>query len=144
MSTIPDTPKNTWFEHRISEETSIEGMASSSGTKAPNSSGRQRSLSRGMTRMAARVVDFQTKGDDALDREVVPSCLSSIAPIFRVANEIEEDNPRVAYLCRFHGFLEAQKMDPPSSGQGVRQFKTHLLQRLETVHLRATLIDSLF
>jgi callose synthase len=36
-----------------------------------------------------------------MDSEVVPLSLAAIAPILRVANEIEEDHPRVAYLCKF-------------------------------------------
>ncbi|CAB4304391.1 unnamed protein product [Prunus armeniaca] len=100
-------------------------MASSSGTKSNQDP--PRSLSRQITRMSTRVLDLPTE-DEELD---VPSCLASIAPIFRVANEIEKENPRVAYLCRFHGFEKAHKKDPTSSGRGVRQFKTHLLHRLE-------------
>ena len=34
-----------------------------------------------------------------VDSELVPSSLASIAPILRVANEIQKDSPRVAYLC---------------------------------------------
>jgi callose synthase len=70
-------------------------MASSSGTGRP-----PRSLSRRMTRLPTRSVDLQNEYNPINDSELVPSSLSPIAPILRVANDIEKENRRVAYLCK--------------------------------------------
>ncbi|KAL5736702.1 hypothetical protein ACOSQ2_031490 [Xanthoceras sorbifolium] len=66
------------------------------------------------------------------DSERLPPTLhSDIQRFLRVANLIETDHPRIAYLCRFHAFEIAHNKDRNSTGRGVRQFKTSLLQRLE-------------
>nr|XP_017248464.1 PREDICTED: callose synthase 5-like isoform X2 [Daucus carota subsp. sativus] len=68
---------------------------------------------------------------EVFDNEVVPASLqSSIAPILRVAAEIQSSHPRVAYLCRAYALDKTDRTDPNSNGRGVMQFKTSLLQRL--------------
>lgn len=52
-----------------------------------------------MTRLPT-MADPNDVDNYVVDSEMVPSSLSSIAPILRVANEIEPENPVMAYLCK--------------------------------------------
>ncbi|KNA15478.1 hypothetical protein SOVF_097910 [Spinacia oleracea] len=76
--------------------------------------------------------DYNNYVPKPFESEKLPLTLASgIRRFLRVANQIEIQEPRVAYLCRFHAFERAHNMDKSSKGRGVRQFKTALLQRLE-------------
>ncbi|KAL5989975.1 hypothetical protein ACLOJK_010870 [Asimina triloba] len=94
---------------------------------AESSAGQSRASRRPLPR--SRTAGYAPR---SFDSENIPSSLvADIRRFLRVANQIEIESPRAAYLCRFHAFEKAHKMDPNSSGRGVRQFKTSLLQRLE-------------
>ncbi|OMP06015.1 hypothetical protein COLO4_08385 [Corchorus olitorius] len=98
-------------------------MASSSGTK-PSPPVRK------MSKTQAMMFDLPPNiGNSQLDSDMVPSSLPNIALILRVANEIENDNPRVAHLCRLHALEEVKKIDP--TRRGIRQLKTYLSNKIE-------------
>ncbi|KAL8242615.1 hypothetical protein R6Q59_012917 [Mikania micrantha] len=79
-----------------------------------------------------RITSGQDYVPEPFDSEKLPVTLKSeIQRFLRVANLIDAQEPRVACLCRFHAFVVAHDLDRNSSGRGVRQFKTALLQRLE-------------
>lgn len=52
-----------------------------------------------LTRRPSRSAAMTTFSTEVFDNEVVPSSLGSIAPILRIATEVESERPRVAYLC---------------------------------------------
>ncbi|RID63686.1 hypothetical protein BRARA_E02670 [Brassica rapa] len=79
-----------------------------------------------------RSLTFREHVSEPFDSERLPATLASeIQRFLRIANLVESEEPRIAYLCRFHAFEIAHHMDRNSTGRGVRQFKTSLLQRLE-------------
>ncbi|GKV51461.1 hypothetical protein SLEP1_g58116 [Rubroshorea leprosula] len=71
-------------------------MSSSGGSSQPTGQPQRRILRR---QMAGNL------GEADFDSEVVPSSLSEIVHILRVANEVESSNGRVAYLCKFVPYL---------------------------------------
>ncbi|KAI6687102.1 hypothetical protein NL676_023930 [Syzygium grande] len=89
------------------------------------------SSARPITRSLTFGHDYQYR-PEPFDSERLPVTLSpEIQKFLRVANLIEPEEPRIAYLCRLHAFIIAHNMDCNSIGRGVRQFKTSLLKRLE-------------
>jgi callose synthase len=73
---------------------SVPDNASTSAPPVAGMSGPQ-----ALTRRPSRSAAMATFSMEVFDKEVVPPTLSSIAPILRVAAEIESERPRVAYLC---------------------------------------------
>jgi callose synthase len=73
--------------------------AGPSGPVPRSMSGRQRTMGRAPTRAFTMRPDGFSGEDGVEIVELVPSSLAPIVPILRAANEIEEENPRVAYLC---------------------------------------------
>ncbi|KAL3754841.1 hypothetical protein ACJRO7_002007 [Eucalyptus globulus] len=106
-------------------------MASSSGSKPEPGFSPLQLLSKKVTRAKTTMVDLPNNDTSAVDSEQVPSSLAAIAPILRVANEVQKENPRVAYLCRYHAHKKACAMDPTSAGQDAGRFKFFLSWRLE-------------
>ncbi|KAM6584955.1 hypothetical protein CsatB_011957 [Cannabis sativa] len=78
-------------------------------------------------------IDDQNSVPEPFESERLPPTLATeIQRFLRVANLVEIEEPRIAFLCRVHAFEIAHNMDKNSSGRGVRQFKTSLLKRLES------------
>ncbi|CAI0409346.1 unnamed protein product, partial [Linum tenue] len=106
------------------------GRGRNGGETATGDAGVTRSLT--FDHAGASTSGSGSAGPEPFDSERLPPTLArEIQRFLRVANLIETEEPRIAYLCRFHAFEIAHNMDHNSTGRGVRQFKTSLLQRLE-------------
>nr|GMC66564.1 callose synthase 5 [Ipomoea batatas] len=81
-----------------------------SSPRALDQSGVQSTLTRRPSRSTA-MTTFSM--GEVFDTEVVPSSLQSISPILRVATEIQNEHPRVAYLCTsILRFREGEQIGP--------------------------------
>ncbi|KAK6152988.1 hypothetical protein DH2020_012627 [Rehmannia glutinosa] len=72
-----------------------------------------------LTRRPSRSAATTTFSMEVFDNEVVLSLTPVFyCPILRVATEIQNERPRVAYLCRFYAFEKTHRLDPNSTGRG--------------------------
>ncbi|KAB8081732.1 hypothetical protein EE612_003214, partial [Oryza sativa] len=70
--------------------------------------------------------------------ERVPDAVApGVMPFIRAADKVEQDSPRVAFLCK-RSPLTHTLMDPSSVQRGVRQFKTYMSVKLDQVCLKLT------
>ncbi|KAF5778089.1 putative vacuolar protein sorting-associate protein Vta1/Callose synthase [Helianthus annuus] len=65
---------------------------------------------------------------DGIASKFIPSC---VAPILRVADEIEKENERVAFLCRFCALEKFHRMYPDTREHGDLLFKCYILYRVQ-------------
>lgn len=79
--------------------------SSSSASTSARAGGGSDQPSQPQQRRIMRTQTAGNLGETIFDSEVVPSSLQEIAPILRVANEVEKSNPRVAYLCKLQAPL---------------------------------------
>lgn len=97
----------THYHHFLLCLHSVFGMSASRGGAGPSSEAPPQ-------RRIIRTQTAGTLGESVIDSEVVPSSLVEIAPILRVANEVEKTHPRVAYLCMFLSSLSTSHFHHPS------------------------------
>ncbi|MFS7995066.1 putative vacuolar protein sorting-associate protein Vta1/Callose synthase [Helianthus anomalus] len=65
---------------------------------------------------------------DGIASKFIPSC---VAPILRVADEIETENERVAFLCRFCALEKFHRMYPDTREHVDLLFKCYILYRVQ-------------
>uniref|UniRef100_A0A0E0JJS1 1,3-beta-glucan synthase n=1 Tax=Oryza punctata TaxID=4537 RepID=A0A0E0JJS1_ORYPU len=104
-------------------------MAASTSTEVvvPEGAGRWRRDALAHTLGSRRLPEGVADAGERVPDAVAPG----VMPFIRAADEVERDNPRVAFLCRRYAYKKVQRMDPSSIQRGVRQFKTYMSVKLD-------------